>query len=197
MEVKKITLLFTILVCCFSCGDNHTEPDENENPDNAATIYDLFPKYHHYEYLYLYQRTIILKNKQNGDTKEFLIDDKGKLVDGINSEWEIPDDAPYLYNQHFNAVRLIMPNEVCYKEALNLFPNYFYYECLLRFENAYELENVATKELQTFDIYNAERLLRNPNGEWKIASNAPYSLDSVSGIKIIKIKDICTYLSNQ
>jgi len=60
-----------------------------------------------------------------------------------------------------------------------------------------KLQAVHTKERQQFEINNAERLLRNPNGEWKIPNDAPYLLDSGTnmGLKLIKISEICKALN--
>lgn len=198
MDVKKIVLLLVISICWFSCSDNHTEPEENENPNNTTTIYDLFPDYHKYEAPYLKGR-VVLENTSTKAIKEFSLDNKGKIIDEIGSEWKIPNNSPYLFNEQFNAIRLIMPNEVCYKEALRIYPNYFYYQCLLIFENSYELENTTSKELQTFNIHEAEKQLRNPNMEWKIPQNAPYILDFAGslGLHLYRISEMCSALSRQ
>lgn len=197
MDVKKIVVLLAISICWLSCSDNHTEPGENENPNNATTIYDLFPDYHRYEAPYLKGR-IILENISTKEKREFALDEKGRLIDiVIGSEWKIPDNSPYLFNTQFNAIRMLMPNEVCYKKALEMFPNYFYYECLYYIEKVFELENIETKELKGFNVYEAERMLRNPNPDWKIPQNAPYVLNVDSGLHFFGIPEMCSALSRQ
>lgn len=195
MDVKKIALLLSILICGFSCSDSHTEPDENETPDKTTTIYDLFPNYSDYSGLYD-GAYIKLVNIVTGKFNVFLVDEAISLLKEEKVEWKIPNDAPYLYNEYFGVIRLIRTNEVCYKEAFEIFPNYFYYECLLSVKKLYELENTETKERQQFEINNAERLLRNPNAEWKIPNDAPYLLDSGTnmGLSIIKISEMCRAL---
>lgn len=195
MKMKSIVLLVISLLLSVSCSDNHTEPEENENPDNT-TIYDLFPNYSRYEAPYLKGR-VILENISTKEIKEFALDNKGKLIDEVGSEWGIPNNSPYLFNEQFNAIRLIMPNEVCYKEALRIYPNYFYYQCLLIFENTYELENITSKEVQQFNNYEAERQLRNPNTEWGIPQTTPYIMNFNSGLSFVRISDVCKYLNNK
>lgn len=195
MKAERILLLLAVLFCV-ACSDNdHTRTDEDT--DTPITIEDLFPRYHYYEYLYLYQLHVVLENTTTGKTKEFQINEKGGLIDEIGLGWKMPNDAPYLFCKQFNAVRLIMRNEVCYEEVLKRYPDYFYYECVLRFENAYELENIETKEFNRFNIHEAERMLRNPNPEWQIPQKAPYVLDfgSSMGLHLYKISEICRALS--
>ena len=194
MDVKKITLLFAILICAFSCSDSHTEPDENENPDDTTTIYDLFPDYNLYDNLYHVVGCIMMENISTGERKNFPIEEAGLLIKITVPEWKIPNNTPYLANTYFGAIRLIMPNEVCYKKAFEIFPDYFYYECLLSVKKIYELENTETKERQQFEINNAERLLRNPNGEWKIPNNAPYNMNFDNGLTLIRISKMCRAL---
>lgn len=197
MDVKRIVLLLAISICWFSCSDNHTEPGENENPNNTTTIYDLFPDYHKYEAPYLKGR-IILENISTKEKREFALDEKGRLIDVvIGLEWKIPDNSPYLFNEQFNAVRLIMTNEVCYKEALKIYPNYFYYQCLLSYENTYELENAISKEIQQFNKYDTERQLRNPNTEWRIPQTTPYIMNFDSGLHFVGISEMCKYFNNK
>ena len=70
-----------------------------------------------------------------------------------------------------------------------MFPNYFYYECL-RYDKLFELENTTTKERQQFDQYNAENLLKNSNGEWKIPDNVPYGFN-FTGLWFVSISEFC------
>lgn len=195
MEVKKIALFLSILICGFSCSDSHIEPDETDNPDNTATIYDLFPNYNDYSGLYD-GAYIKLENIETGKFNVFSVDEAVSLLQEEKPEWKIPSDAPYLYNEYFGVIRLIRTNKVRYKEAFEIFPNYFYYECLLSVKKLYELENTETKERQQFEINNAERLLRNSNGEWKIPNDAPYLLDSGTniGLRLVRISEICRTL---
>lgn len=79
----------------------------------------------------------------------------------------------------------------CYKEAFEIFPNYFYYECLYYIEKTFELENINTKERKNFNVNDAERMLRNPNPEWEIPHGVPYNMNLVSGLQIVKISNLC------
>jgi hypothetical protein len=92
---------------------------------------------------------------------------------------------------------MLMPNEVCYKKALEMFPNYFYYECLYYIEKVFELKNIETKELKGFNVHEAERMLRNPNPDWKIPQNAPYILNFDNGLHFFRILEMCSALSKQ
>lgn len=197
MDVKKIIVLLAISICWLSCSDSHTEPGENENPNNNTTIYDLFPEYNKYDNLYHVAGGIELQNISTKQLKIFPAVEAGLLLKENNLEWEIPNNAPYLYCEHFGAIRLIMTNEVCYKEVLKIFPNYMYYECLLGLKNKFELENIATKEIKQYDQISAEKQLRNPNPEWKIPKNAPYVLDFAGsyGLHLYRISEMCRALS--
>jgi len=198
MDMKKIVFLFIILNCSLSCSDSHKEPEENENPDNTTTIYDLFPNYNSYSHLY-FLGYAILENLKTHKHEQFPVEDAGLLLKEANTEWKIPNDAPYLFIEYFSAIRLINPSEVCYKEVLAICPKYFYYEGLYRIKRLFELENTVTKERQQFEINNAEKLLRNPNKEWKIPNDAPYSLDSglEMYLRVIPISEMCRAISNE
>lgn len=190
--MKKIALLLTVLICCFSCSDNnHTERDKNAD----TTIYDLFPDYDSYSSLYM-SGYVKLESISTKELKQYSFDEAISILKETNPKWKIPNAAPYLYNEYFGVIRLILSNEVCYKEALALYPNYVYYECLQK-KNLFELENKSTKELKTFEVNYAEKLLRNPNEEWKIPKGAPYVLDSGTtiGLRLIHISEICHALS--
>jgi hypothetical protein len=77
------------------------------------------------------------------------------------------------------------------KEVFEIFPNYFYYECLCYIGQAFELENINTKERKNFSVNDAERMLRNPNPEWQIPHDVPYNMNFVSGLQIVKISNLC------
>ena len=193
MKAERILLLLAVLFCSACSTNDHTEPDDN--PDNAITIYDLFPDYNRYDNLYHVAGCVAMENITTGQIKEFPAEEAGLLIKAAEPEWKIPDNAPYLSNAYFGVIRLIMSNEVCYKEVFEIFPNYFYYECLYYIEKVFELENIETKELKGFNVHEAERMLRNPN--WKIPQNAPYVLDFAGsyGLHLYRISEMCRALS--
>lgn len=194
MTAERIFLLLTVFFCV-ACSDNdYTGTDDTS--ENPVTIYDLFPDYNRYDNLYHVAGCIAMENITTGLIKEFPAEEAGLLIKVAEPEWKVPDKAPYLSNAYFGVIRLIMSNEICYKEAFEIFPNYFYYECLYYIEKAFELENISTKERKNFNVNEAERMLRNPNPDWKIPQNVPYVLDfsSSMGLHLYKISEICSYL---
>lgn len=193
MNIKNLVLLFVVLICSFSCSDNN-DPESEENNSDTTTIYDLFPSYDDYHSLY-YAGFVILENSNTHEQKQFSVEEAGLLLIETNTEWTLPNDAPYLFNGHY--VRLIEKNEVCYNEVLEMFPNYLYYEYLYRIEHLFELENTTTNEREQFEVNTAERLLRTTDVEWKIPDDAPYVLDSGNtyGLWLVKISTFCNELS--
>jgi len=182
-------LVVVEVVNCQSCDGSGYE--KNEKREKPTTIYDLFPDYNRYYTAYMYGWQVELENIITKNRKEFSIEDAGLLLKAVDLEWKIPDDAPYLFDYFFGVVKLIDECDVCYEDVLEMFPNYLYYWCLSRIKQLYELENIATNERQQFDINNAERLLRNPNSEWKIPNDAPYYMNFNSGLRLILIAELC------
>ncbi len=196
MNIKNLALLFVVLIYCFACSDkNDSEPEGNKDSGSTVTIYDLFPNYDNYYSPYR-AGYVILENNNSHEQKQFSIEEASLLLIENDTEWTLPNDAPYLFNEHY--VRLIEKNEVCYNEVLEMFPNYLYYEYLYRIEHLFELENTTTNERELYNVNTAENLLRDPNGEWKIPDDAPYVLDSGStiGLLFVKISTFCNELSN-
>lgn len=110
MKAERFLLLLGVLFCVACSDNNHTESDDTSG--NPITIYDLFPDYNRYDNLYHVAGCIAMENITTGLIKEFPAEEAGLLIKTTEPEWKVPDNAPYLSNAYFGAIRLIMSNEV-------------------------------------------------------------------------------------
>lgn len=167
--------------------DINLDGKKNEKQQKAITIYDIFPNYSKYDYIdyyvdeinYDYREWLTIENIIAKKTERFPIKEAVSKLMNDNKQYKIPNDAPYLFDSNYGILRSITKCELCYKEVLDKYPNYLYYEYLYIIKRLYELEHITTKERKQFIRSDAERLLSNniiinPNIEWKIPENAPY-----------------------